>query len=259
MLTSLNNSLIKEIRKLHRTKERRKQNLFLLEGTNLIESAIMENYPLKEVCFTAHWQENHPQLWERLTLLAQRIELVTPEILQAIATTVNPDGIVATATPRKLIMDQNLPLTLGLMVEKLQDPGNLGTMIRTAVATGVEVLWLSEESVDMENPKVLRASVGEWFRLPMIKDQCLREVIQTYQSNGMQIVATTPKGEKSYWEVDYTKPTIILLGNEGAGLSDELENLADHKVSLPLKNNVESLNVAIASAVLLYEIQRQRQ
>lgn len=258
MLTSLNNPLIKQIRKLHRSKERKKHNLFLLEGTNLIEAALSENYPLKEVCLTTQWQENHPQLWQKLPLLAQRIEFVTSEILQEIATTVNPDGIIATAIPQKAKKDQEIPLNLGLMLEKIQDPGNLGTIIRTSVATGVETLWLSEESVDIENPKVLRASVGEWFRLPMMRSQSLKTLIRSYQVEGVQIVATLPQAEKIYWEVDYTKPTIILLGNEGAGLSEDLAILADQTVCIPLENKVESLNVAIATAVLLYEVQRQK-
>ena len=258
MLTSLNNSLAKKIRKLHRSKERKKQNLFLLEGTNVIEAAINNNYLLQEVCLTPHWQKKYPQFYEKLSFLAQRIELVTPELLQSMATTVNPDGIIATATPQKLTIDDNFSPQLGLMVERLQDPGNLGTIIRTAVATGVECLWLSSDSVEIENPKVLRASVGEWFSLPMVSRKSLKSVIQNYQSHGVQIVATLPQAEKLYWEIDYIKPTILLLGNESAGLSEELEMLADKKVKIPLQNNVESLNVAIATSILLYEIQRQR-
>lgn len=258
MLTSLNNPLIKQIRKLHNSKERKKQNLFLLEGTNLIEAAIKENCPLKEVCLTAQWQDHHPQLYQKLPLLAQRVELVSPEILQKISTTVNPDGIIATAIPQPPQYNSNSPLKLGLMMERLQDPGNLGTIIRTAVATGVEALWLSQESVDPENPKVLRASVGEWFRLPMITGQSLREIIKFYQSQGVQVVATLPQAQKIYWEIDYTQPTMILLGNEGAGLSDDLAMLADEQIRIPLQNQVESLNVAIATAIILYEAQRQR-
>ncbi len=258
MLTSLNNPLIKQIRKLHRSKERKKQNLFLLEGTNLIEAALSENYPLQEVCLTPRWQENHPLLWEKLPLLTQRIEFVTPEILQAIATTVNPDGIIATARPQPCKISDQIPLQLGLMLERIQDPGNLGSIIRTSVATGVEKLWLSEESVDIENPKVLRASVGEWFRLPMITGESLQQKIKAYQCQGVQIVATLPQSSKIYWEIDYTQPTIFLLGNEGAGLSEDLAILADQTVCIPLENKVESLNVAIATAVLLYEVQRQK-
>lgn len=257
MLTSLNNPLIKQIRKLQRTKERKKQNLFLLEGTNLIEVAIRENYPLKEVCLTPQWKDHYFQLYQKLPLLAQRIELVCPEVLTAIATTVNPDGIIATAIPQAPQFNSNSPLKLGLMIERLQDPGNLGTIIRTAVATGVEALWLSEESVDPENPKVLRASVGEWFRLPIITGKSLTEIIKFYQSQGVQVVATLPQAQKIYWEIDFTQPTIILLGNEGAGLSDDIAMLADEQIKIPLQNQVESLNVAIATAVILSEAQRQ--
>ena len=101
MLTSLKNPLIKGMRKLHLAKERRKQGLFLLEGTNLLESISRLGYPLVTLCCTLDWQENHPQLWKKSSNLAERVELVSPEILQAIATTVNPDGVVATAERQK--------------------------------------------------------------------------------------------------------------------------------------------------------------
>ena len=258
MLTSLQNPLIKQIRKLQRAKYRHEQNLFLIEGTHPLETACEVNCSLNAVCCTPEWEKHHPQLWKKAAELAYRAEIVTPEVLKAIATTVNPDGVMATAVrtgARKPIPSQ---LSLGLVLERLQDPGNLGTIIRTAVATQVDGLWLSESSVDFAHPKVLRSSAGEWFRLPMTVSSDLREVISNYQAQGVQIVASLPQAGKTYWELDWTKPSLILLGNEGAGLSEDLVSLTDSKVRIPLRGGVESLNVAIAAALLLYEVQRQR-
>jgi TrmH family RNA methyltransferase len=258
LISSIKNPLIKQIRKLHRAKERHEQNLFLLEGTNLLESACKYNYSLTAVCCTNVWKERYPELWEEADRKAQRLELVTPEVLSAIATTVNPDGVVATAVRQNSDREYLSNLNLGLVLERLQDPGNLGTIIRTAVAAGADGLWLSEDSVDLDNPKVLRASVGEWFRLPMAKSKDLKATIAYYRQQGMQIVATLPETSLSYWDVDFTRPTLIMLGNEGAGLSQELIALADCRVNIPLQNEVESLNVAIATSLLLYEAQRQK-
>ncbi|MEP0868454.1 RNA methyltransferase [Trichocoleus desertorum AS-A10] len=258
MLTSLQNPLVKQLRKLHRARDRREQQLFLLEGTHLLEEACAVNYPLATLCCTPEWQANHEQLWQQVSQIAQRVELVSPEVLKAIATTVEPDGVIVTA-PRNPEQTQLSEITsLGLVLETIQDPGNLGTMIRATAAAGAEGLWLSADSVDLDHPKVLRASAGQWFRLPMAVSADLKTVIADYQAQGMQIVATLPDAALTYWEADLRQPTLILLGNEGAGLSKEVAALADQRVKIPLYPGVESLNVAIAAALMLYEAQRQR-
>lgn len=255
MLTSLQNPLIKQIRKLHSAKERRSQNLFLLEGTHLIEEACKVNYPLASACCTEQWQAMHSNLWQQLCLQAERAEIVSADVLKAIATTVQPDGVVATAKRQPLA--KLAPTGLILALETIQDPGNLGTIVRTAAAAGASGLWLSQDSVDIDNPKVLRASAGQWFRLPMAISSELKATCLECQRAGMQIVATLPNAKSTYWEINWQQPTLILLGNEGAGLSSELSAIANKQVSIPLSAGVESLNVAIAAALLLYEAQRQ--
>ncbi|MCY7321891.1 MAG: RNA methyltransferase [Phormidesmis sp. CAN_BIN36] len=256
MLTSLQNPLIKQLRKLHRAKERREQQLFLLEGTHLLEEACAAQAALETVCHTEAWRSQHPTLWQSLTSIAQRIELVSSDVLKAIATTVEPDGVVATA---ERIHAQPLHFTqLGLMLETIQDPGNLGTIIRTAAAAGAEGLLISDDSVDLDNPKVLRSSAGQWFRLPMAVSADLTADILKCKAAGMQVISTVPTAPQTYWEVDFCQPTLILLGNEGAGLSQALNDLADRQVTIPLSRGVESLNVAISAALILYEVKRQR-
>ncbi|HEY9650917.1 MAG TPA: RNA methyltransferase [Coleofasciculaceae cyanobacterium] len=263
MLTSLHNPLIKEIKKLHKAKGRREQQLFLLEGTHLLEEACAVDYPLVTVCCTPDWQARHPALWQEVIDRCQRAEVVSPEVLHAIATTVQPDGVVATAQQRQT-WDVDRPpenplLTgVGLALETVQDPGNLGTIIRASAAAGTERLWLSTDSVDLENPKVLRASAGQWFRIPVTISPDLQDVVRQCQTQGIQVVATVPDASLSYWDINLQCPTLILLGNEGAGLKPDLVSLADRRVKIPLMPGVESLNVAIAAALMVYEAQRQR-
>lgn len=257
-ITSTQNPLVKSIKKLHNSKGRREQQLLLLEGTNLLAEACAVNYPLVTVCCTLEWQQSHPQLWENAVSRCQRVELVSPEVINAIATTVNPDGIVATAKRPPSPSSHQLPTSLGLALETVQDPGNLGTIIRTAAGAGADGLWLSSDSVDIDNPKVLRASAGQWFRLPVTVCPDLKELVCQCQNRGIQIVATLPTATLTYWELDWRVPTLILLGNEAAGLRTELTELADRKVKIPLWHGVESLNVAIAASLMLYEAQRQR-
>lgn len=264
MLTSLQNPLIKEIKKLHKAKGRKEQQLFLLEGTHLLEEACAVDYPLVTACCTPDWQARHQPLWQEVAGRCQRVEVVSPEVLQAIATTVQPDGVVATGQQRqtwKLDRPPQNPLLtgVGLALETVQDPGNLGTIIRAAAAAGIERLWLSTDSVDLENPKVLRASAGQWFRLPVTISPDLQDVVRQCQAQGIQVVATVPDASLSYWDSNLRCSTLILLGNEGAGLKANLVSLADQQVKIPLMPGVESLNVAITAALMVYEAQRQRQ
>lgn len=244
------------MRKLHRARERHQQQVFLLEGTNLIEAACLADRQFSTVCYTADWQGRYPHLWEQVGHRSQRLEEVSPEVLRAIATTVEPDGVVATiaraTTPVPVFS------SLGLVLETIQDPGNLGTMIRTSAAAGADGLLLSSDSVDPDHPKVLRASAGLWFQTPIATCDNLVAEVSRYRQQGMQVIATLPTATQTYWQLDLRQPSLILLGNEGAGLSPDLAALAHQEVTIPLSPGVESLNVAIAAALLLYEAKRQR-
>ncbi|ERN40942.1 rRNA methylase [Rubidibacter lacunae KORDI 51-2] len=258
MLTSLQNPLVKQIRKLHRAKERRNLDLLLLEGTHLVATACELERSLVEVCATPEWQERYPHLWLRASARAQRAESVAPEVLVKLATTVNPDGVVATARRSQLHRVPSPAIDLGIAAERLQDPGNLGTTIRTAVAAEVGGLWLSADSVDPDSPKVLRASAGAWLTLPIAVAADVGAVVRAFQQQGGQAIATLPRAKRTYWDVDLRGPTLILLGNEGAGLSAELSELADVQACIPIAPGVESLNAATAAALLLFEVRRQR-
>ena len=258
MITSTQNQLVKLFRKLHASKYRHELDLSLLEGSHLVEEAIASGCELESLCFTEHWCDRNPDLYRQALDRSRRSELVSDSVLSAMVTTVKPDGVVATIG-RRLHQKSGHLDSFGLAISRIQDPGNVGTMIRTAAAAGVDELWVSGDSVELDHPKVMRASAGQWFRLPMVSVEDLgSQIIQAKQA-GIQVVTTLPTAARIHWEADFTKPTLVVMGNEGAGLSPDIAELADVPVRIPLARGVESLNVAIAAAVILYEVQRQRQ
>lgn len=253
-LTSTQNPLVKQVRRLHQAKERQQEQAFLIEGTHLLQEAFAVHHPLQLVCATEVWQQHHPQLWQQ-AISYTHTELVTEKVLAAMATTVTPDGVIAVAD--RTASSPSLTGKLVLALDRLQDPGNLGAAIRTAAAAGADGIWTSANSVELDHPKVLRASAGQWFRLPMARANNLLELAQAYRSNGSQIIATGMTAAINYWQIDFTRPTFILLGNEGQGLSAELMDTADLIVKIPMQPAVESLNVSITAALILYESRRQ--
>ncbi|URR36676.1 RNA methyltransferase [Thermosynechococcus sp. HN-54] len=255
IITSRQNPLVRSIRKLHHRKYR--QGHLLLEGTHLLQEAVAGGYHLSVVCYTSAWQaKQSPTFWQQVVHRSDRTVEVTEEVLTALCTTTTPDGVVAVADYTPL---PTLPLQrLGLCLVTLQDPGNLGTIIRTAAAVGVEGLLLTPDCVDMTHPKVLRASAGQWFRLPMQTITNGLETLKAYQAQGWQIVVTLPTAPCVYWQADFRRPTLLVMGNEGQGLPPAYHDSSFTALRIPQEPNVESLNVAIATAVLLYEVYRQR-
>jgi RNA methyltransferase, TrmH family len=257
-IASIRNPLISKLRQLGQSvKARREQNLFLVEGTHALIEAIATKYPIEIVCCTEIWADSHAQIYAQCKVIVPRVELVSPQVLGAIATTVNPDGVVAAAP-----MPENAPIqieTLGLALESIQDPGNMGSIIRSSAAVGVDGLLLSGDCVDATNPKIIRATAGQWFRCPRQTVEDLHSEIKAWQNTGGVAIATLAGASLTYWDFDFRQPCLILLGNEGNGLSKNLIEVADEAVRIPLSNGVESLNVAIAASLILYEAKRQRE
>jgi RNA methyltransferase, TrmH family len=258
IITSTQNPLVKAVRRLHQSKERQQEQAFLLEGTHLLQEACAVDISLEVFCATVNWQTQHPDLWQQAHNRSIRTELVSDQALAAMATTVHPDGVIAVAS-RRQDRQPSLQANLILLLDRLQDPGNLGTIIRTAVAAGADGLWVGNHSVELDHPKVLRASAGQWFRLPMAVSTEPIELLRSYRHQGGQVVATSMTAALDYWQLDFTLPTLLLLGNEGGGLAPELLAEADRTVRIPMAPGVESLNVAVTAALLLYEARRQRQ
>ena len=235
----------------------------LLEGTHLLQEALNLGLRPELVLATPDWLERHGAVLARLPAPG-RLRAASPEVLAAAATTRHPDGVLLTLAMAQLPAAAAGASAPGfvLALDRLQDPGNLGTLLRTALAAGVERVWLAE-GADPLQPKVLRASSGAALALPIerMTAASLLSRLADVQACGVQVVAAVvpeAAGEvRPYWELDWCRPTVLLLGNEGAGLAPELSRLADRWVTIPHSPAVESLNVAAAAALLLLERPRQ--
>ena len=254
MIRSRRHPLVRHIRQLHTPKGRRETGQFLLEGTHLLGAALEQGVEFQYVCYTLDWAERYPDWVPQVP--AAVAQPVSPAVMEVLATTVHPDGVVGVAL---IPPGGTLPAPgrLNLLGHRLQDPGNVGTLIRTGAAVGVKRLLLTEDSVDPYHPKLLRAAAGQWFRCPPYVCADPLAVMQQYRQNQVQIIAADAQGECLYWQVDWTRPSLLLLGNEGQGLPRTWLERADQVVRIPQQTGVESLNVAVAAAVCLYEAQRQ--
>ena len=257
LITSRRNPLVARLRTLHQPKGRRELGLLLLEGTHQIQELLRLGLRPEQLLATTSWLERYGDLIAAAAW--QQPQPVGEEVLAAVATTDTPDGVVAT------LAREALPAARGqgrfvLALDQLQDPGNLGTLLRTALAAGVEEVWLGG-GADPLQPKVLRASAGAAFALPLLREPdraALLPLLQRARSAGQQVVATlVDPSARPYWQLDWTQPTVLLMGNEGAGLHPDLAELATHRVTIPHSVAVESLNVAVAAAPLLLERCRQ--
>ncbi len=264
VITSRRNPLVRSLRQLHDAKGRREQGLLLLEGTHLLQESLRLGLRPELVLATPAWLEAHPSLIGALPAGA-RLQVASAEVLEAAATTAHPDGVLLTLPAPSPPAEGEAATAFVLALDRLQDPGNLGTLLRTALAAGVTEVWLAE-GADPTQPKVLRASAGAALALPLrrLETAALAGRLRQLGGQGVQVVATAlarpgQAPPRPYWQLDWTRPTVLLLGNEGAGLDPQLAALASAVVTIPHSDAVESLNVAVAAAPLLLERRRQRQ
>ncbi len=269
MITSLTNPKIKRLLQLKKkSKFREEEDVFVAEGGRMFlelpEEAVLELY-VTEAFLTAAKPScgqdfQREDLTERLKQFPNRYETVSEEVFAKISDTVTPQGVLAVVKrmhyrTEDLLADSR-PLLL--MIEDLQDPGNLGTMFRTAEAAGVSGILMSRDTVDIYNPKTVRSTMGSIFRMPFLYADSLKETIDELKRRGITVYAAALRHSVSYTEADYGKGCAILIGNEGKGLKRETIEAASRAVSIPMQGKVESLNAAVSAAVLLYEARRQR-
>ena len=261
LITSRRNPLVRQLRGLHSASGRREQNLLLLEGTHLAQEVVRLALQPRQLIATERWRLAHAPLLAELQGLggsALQHVVASEDVLAAMATTEHPDGVVLTLEPPHPQAPGSV--RFGLVLDGIQDPGNLGTLLRTALAAGIEQVWLAS-GADPWQPKVLRASAGAALALSCRRGERSDVLGWVHQARdqGLQVLATRPPagGGQPYWERNWRLPTLLLLGAEGPGLSAELEQLATARVCIPHSDAVESLNVAVAAAPLLLERQRQ--
>jgi TrmH family RNA methyltransferase len=188
------------------------------------------------------------------------VELVEEKVFDAMSDTVTPQGILGVAQMPEYSLEQILSCEgrLYLLLDNLRDPGNLGTMIRTAEGAGVSGVILSRESVDLFNPKVVRSTMGSVFRVPVLYVDDLPQTIELLQKQGVGVYGTFMEGSEVYHRIDFCRPAGIVIGNEANGISPAVKETLSGTIRIPMEGQLESLNAAVAAAVILYEASRQR-
>ena len=265
MITSTNNQQMKQISALlKKAKERREKRLFVVEGPKMVMEAPMKW--LKAVYVSESFekkQENQLVLEDvEMRCKAKQVmyEIVSDSVFKSASDTQTPQGIMAIVEMPSYDMQDLLQgeSTHLLILESIQDPGNLGTMIRTGEGAGITGVIMNKTTVDLFNPKTIRSTMGSIYRVPFVITEDLANTMQMLKEQDVSLYAAHLKGQHAYDEEDYTKASGFLIGNEGNGLSDEIANLADTYIKIPMEGQVESLNAAISATLLMYEANRQR-
>lgn len=256
-ITSLQNPLIKQAALLLQKKHRKEQNAFLLEGLKNIYEAACSGFIIKSIFFVqAAFKENEQVLLEEI-LHKQNIELfdVTQEIIKKLSDTKTPQPIVAFLQGFSYdlsAIDLALDNPFILVLDGINNPGNLGTIIRTADAVGIQGVILNKNCADLLAPKTLRSTMGSVFHLPVIADCEDKKIVTWLKENSFQIAASAIDAKLTMQEADFSQRMAIVMGSEAHGISNYFSQNADFHVAIPMKGKAESLNVAIATALLLY-------
>jgi len=261
MITSTSNAKVKALVNLKKKrKERDKENVFLVEGIRMFREVPADK--LKEVYVSESFYKKEKQLVDEITKRSHvRAEILSDTVFSHVSDTMTPQGVLCVVEQMNYSLESVLSngLVPHLMVlDNLQDPGNLGTIVRTAEGAGVTGIIMSKETVDIYNPKVIRSTMGSIYRMPFYYADDLLEAIFEMKKRNISTYAAHLDGKNSYDEEDYKKPCAFFIGNEGNGLRDEVADAADIYIRIPMCGQVESLNAAIAACVLMFEAARQR-
>ncbi|WP_025025428.1 TrmH family RNA methyltransferase [Caldalkalibacillus mannanilyticus] len=257
MIESKNNPRFKEWKKLHTKKGRKESGLFLIEGEHLVEEALKSDWAIVDFIVSSEYRVPDEWMKKYPVLMQEKIEILAP-LFSELSETQTPQGIAAVIKKRPSPTNEDWlkQAKLMLLVDQIQDPGNLGTMIRTADAAGVDAVVLGKGTVDPFSGKVLRSSQGSTFHLPLIEKE-LQEYIVQLQQEGWQIYGTSLTDAIDFRELEITPESkvAIVMGNEGEGVQEALLEQMNQKIKIPIWGQAESLNVAIATGILLYHTQ----
>ncbi len=258
----ISKNLLKQLLELQTKKGRKLKDKFLIEGARLCQEALQSDWAVDQIYYSQSFKDSQFGKYVLQQAKERKIDtlLVQEKAINKIAETKTPQGVVALVSKKsfllKPVLIKNPQVILGL--ENIKDPGNLGTIIRTADACGVEAVLLSSGSVEMYNSKVIRTTMGSIFHLKLVDKLNFLEVIPEFKKAGYQIAATLPQNGTRVDQVDFSGKICLLIGNEAFGLSGEMLRLADLKITLPIFGKAESLNAAVASGIILYQIALQK-
>ena len=254
MITSTHNSKIQLVRGLlGRSKERRETGAFVAEGVRLVEEALAAEWSFQFVLAGESLSERGKALVADLQSHRVETEIVANNLMQSVSKTDTSQGILAVLDHSQLPIPQ--ALSFALILDQIRDPGNLGTLLRTAAAAGVQAVFLPPETTEAFAPKVVRAGMGAHFRIP-IHPLTWDEIRTTTQ--GLKIHLADMEGAISCWQADFRSPLALIVGGEADGTSQPARELATSQVSIPMPGKTESLNAAVAGAILMFEVVRQR-
>lgn len=265
MITSTANAQVKDLVKLmKKSRARNEAGVFLAEGPRMVRELALDpswRGGVDRIYLSESYAGKNQKEREELERTA-KVEILSDPVFSHVSDTRTPQGILAVV--RRKIYD--MEAVLGgdpkqahvLVLDNLQDPGNLGTIFRTAEAAGVTGLILSSDCVDIYNPKVIRSTMGAVFRMPFLYTDDTEGSIDELKAEGITVYAAHLAGDRNYDEADYTSGCAFLIGNEGNGLRDSVAERADHRIIIPMLGRAESLNAAVAASVLMFEVSRQR-
>jgi TrmH family RNA methyltransferase len=253
VITSAQNPKLKEVRALlGRAKERRAANAFVVEGVRLVEEAEARERIFRFALYDNSLNERGRSIVERLISRGVDVEEVSESLMKSLSDTETPQGILAVLELNPLSITNSLNFVL--IPDQIRDPGNLGTLLRSAAATGVQAVLMPPETTDAFAPKVVRAGMGAHFRLP-IHPMSWDEIKE--KTKHLQIYLADMDGQ-SCWETDLRQPLALIVGGEAEGAGEEARRLATQEISIPMAGTVESVNAGVAGSVLMFEVARQR-
>lgn len=256
MITSPGNPKIKWVRSLQsRSRQRRQAGAFVVEGVRLVEEALAAGWGAQLVLHTEELRDRGQKIVHGFAAQGTSVAQVTPQVMRVASDTETPQGILAVLPMRTLPLPEELDFVL--ILDGVRDPGNLGTILRTAAAAGVDAVLLIEGTVDVFAPKVVRAAMGAHFHLPFTTTHW-GEISVLKADFSWHVFLAAAKDAEAYTQADLSSPLAIIVGGEAEGPSKTAHKVADVHLHIPMPGDVESLNVASAAAVLLFEVVRQR-
>ena len=257
-ITSKDNELIKHIRKLKDKKYRDESNEYVVEGVKLVEEAVKENAKIKQIIVCEDTTRTY-EIPTHIMLEIAKYECisVSDKIFNIITQVTNPQGIMAiiekNAQNAKIDYTQDIIVVL----DDVQDPGNLGTILRTVDSIGLNQIIVSKGTADAFNSKVVRSTMGAIFRIKIIEVENLAQAIKEMRKHHFKLMVTSLQTKNSIYDIDFNKK-IIVIGNEANGVSKDIQEMADEKAKIPMLGKAESLNASVATGIVLYEYVRQK-
>ena len=257
VITSKDNEIVKQIKKLKEKKYRDEAGVYVIEGIKVIEEAIEENAQIEKIVICEDCTTSAAIPQKLMYAIAKyNCIYVSKKVFEILTDVVAPQGILAIIKkPNKEEIDYKADLILAL--DGIQDPGNLGTILRTADSINLKQIIVTKNTADAYNPKVVRSTMGAILRIKIIETNSLVNTLKEAKKNKFKVVATSLDTENSIYDIDYNKK-VIVIGNEASGVTKEVQQMADSKVKIPMLGKTESLNASVATGIMLYEYVRQK-